>query len=58
MKTNYEAIKEMSLEEMSAVFYFFLKPVIEAFDLDEEKEFKETMKRHIRTFLAAEVRIK
>ena len=34
--TNYEAIKEMSVEEMAAMLYLFIKPFMDAFDMTEK----------------------
>lgn len=55
---NYEAIKDMSIDEMSVVIYMMVKPMIEAFGFDDEKTVKETMQQHIKAFLNAEVKAK
>lgn len=51
--TNYEAIKKMSRIEMQAMFYIFLKPFADAFELTPEQ--RETIKQNISTFLNTEV---
>lgn len=51
--TNYEVIKEMSVEEMAAVFYLILKPVFDFFGLSEEQ--RNEQKENIMKFLSAEV---
>lgn len=52
--TNYEAIKEMSIDEMAAVFYIFAKPMMDAFEFDVED--KNKMRQSIKNFLKAEVK--
>jgi hypothetical protein len=54
--TNYEAIKNMSIGEMAAVFYMFTKPMMDAFEMSKEQ--KEQMKNNIKTFLNTEVKKK
>lgn len=56
--TNYEAIKEMSMEEMATMFYLFAKPILDAFDFDKDQQEKvrEIMRKNTRAFLAAEVK--
>lgn len=49
---NYEKIKNMSLEEMAAVFYMFLNPLIIGFELTKEQS--QTVKASIMSFLTAE----
>ena len=49
---NYEAIKKMSLEEMGATFYMFIKPFMDAFEISEEQ--KEKARDSIKAFLQAE----
>lgn len=51
---NYEAIKTMSLEEMAAMLYMFVKPFMEFLNMTAEQ--KDKMRKHIREFLAAEVK--
>ena len=51
MKT-YEVIKEMSVDEMATIFYLFLKPFCDAFDLTEEQ--KKAVREKIRAFLNTE----
>lgn len=51
-KTNYEAIKNMSLEEMAAMFYIFAKPFAELLNMTDEQ--KAEMKNQIHDFLTAE----
>ena len=51
--TNHEAIKRMSKEEMAAVFYMFVKPMMDALNMDEGQ--KNSMRNSIRSFLEAEV---
>ncbi len=51
---NYEAIKNMSIEEMAATFYIFVKPFMDAFELSEEQ--KKEMRNSIKTFLETEVK--
>lgn len=52
--TNYEAIKNLSLEEMAAMFYIFAKPFAELLNMTAEQ--KSEMRKHIRETLAAEVK--
>lgn len=52
--TNYEAIKQMSMPEMAAVFYLFTKPVLDCLEATEEDT--EKLKKSIREFLATEVK--
>lgn len=51
--TNYDAIKKMSKIEMQAVFYIFLKPFMDAFELTPEQ--RDGIKQNIDTFLNTEV---
>lgn len=51
---NYEAIKNMSLEEMAAVFYLFAKPFTELLNMTSEQ--KNEMKQQIHNFLSEEVK--
>lgn len=51
---NYEAMKNMSMEEMAAVFYIFMKPIMDAFDFDADT--RKMMRDNIRTFLNTEVK--
>lgn len=55
--TNYEAIKNMSIEEMATMFYLFILPSLDALDMDEEnkKTIRENSKKNIRAFLKSEV---
>ena len=53
-KTNYEAIKEMSMEEMAAVFYIFAKPFMDTFGFNEEQRLKT--REDIRTMLTSETK--
>ena len=50
--TNYEAIKDMSLEEVAAMFYIFVKPFLDTFDMTEEQ--KKRAREAIRDFLKSE----
>jgi hypothetical protein len=52
-KTNYEAIKEMSLEETAAMFYIFAKPFFDLLGATEEQ--KAQVRENIRAFLKAEI---
>ena len=52
--TNYEAIKTMSLEEMAAVFYMFMKPQLDSLNATAEQ--REEARTQIRAFLTAEVK--
>lgn len=52
--TNYEAIKQMSLEEMGAMLYLFARPMLDG--LEATKEDREKLKKSIREFLATEVK--
>ena len=54
-KTNYDAIKNMSIDEMAAVFYMFMRPILEAFKLDDA-EHKQKVRNTIKAFLNAEVK--
>lgn len=49
--TNYEAIRAMSIEEMAAFLYLFLKPMMDNFNLKEEQKIKikESLKEFLRT---------
>lgn len=51
-QTNYEAIKEMSLPEMAAMFYIFAKPFMELLDMTKEQ--KAEMRDTIHNFLNSE----
>lgn len=51
--TNYEAIKNMSIEEMAVVFYMFAKPMMDGFGIPKEN--REGLKRSIMAFLKNEV---
>lgn len=51
-KTNYEAIKNMSLEEMAAMIYIFAKPFAELLNMTDEQ--KAEMRNQIHGFLTAE----
>ena len=51
---NYEAIKNMSVEEMASTFYMFVKPFMDAFELPEEQ--RKKMQESIKTFLETEVK--
>ncbi len=50
--TNYEAIKEMSVEEVAALLYIFIKPFMDTFDMTEEQ--KKKARESIREFLNTE----
>lgn len=50
--TNYEAIKNMSIEEMAAVFYMFVKPMMDGFEIPKEN--REQIKKSIMLFLKNE----
>lgn len=52
--TNYEAIKNMSLEEMAAMLYIFAKPFAELLNMTAEQ--KAEMRKGVHEFLAAEVK--
>ena len=54
--TNHEALKTMSADEMAAIFYLMMKPLIEAFGFDDEQAVKEMMQMHIKQFLKSEVK--
>lgn len=54
--TNYEAIKNMSVNEMAAVFYLFAKPMMDAFEMNKKE--KDQMRESIMIFLNAEVKKK
>lgn len=54
--TNYEAIKNMSADEMAAVFYMFTKPMMDAFEMSKEQ--KDQMRDSIKAFLKTEVKKK
>ena len=56
--TNYDVIKTMSKEELSAIFYLLMKPLIEAFEFESEDQIKKAMQKHIKAFLDAEVKKK
>ena len=49
---NYEHIKQMSIEEMAAMLYIFLKPFMDGFEIGEEQ--KKQMRASIMAFLTAE----
>lgn len=51
--TNYEAIKNMSIEEMAVVLYMFVKPMMDGFEIPEEN--REELKKSIMAFLKNEV---
>ena len=51
--TNYDAIKKMSIAEVAAVFYIFLKPIMDAYEFTPEQ--REVIKRNIKTFLNTKV---
>lgn len=50
--TTYEAIKNMSFEEMAAMFYIFAKPFMDTLDMTEEQ--RKEARGVIRDFLKAE----
>ncbi len=50
--TNYEAIKNMSEEEIAAVFYMFMKPAIEVLAIGEKD--RQVIRETIKTFLSRE----
>ena len=52
--TNYEAIKQMSMPEMAAVFYLFTTPVLDCLEATEEE--RDKMRQTIREFLTTEVK--
>lgn len=52
--TNYEAIQKMSVEEMASVFYMFLKPMMDNFNLSEEQ--KKKTKEQIKEFLLIDIK--
>ncbi len=52
--TNYEAIKDMNIEEMAAIFYMFIKPFMDAFELSEDQ--KRAMRESVMAFLETEVK--
>ena len=56
--TNYDVIKTMSKEELAAIFYILIKPLIEAFEFESEDQIKKAMQKHIKAFLDAEVKKK
>ena len=45
----------MSIDEMAAVFYMFMRPILEAFKLDDA-EHKQKVRNTIKAFLNAEVK--
>lgn len=51
--TNYDVIKEMSIEEMAAVFYLFIKPLLDCFEMTEEQ--RKEVKKGIMESLNQEV---
>ncbi len=52
--TNYEAIKTMSLEEMAATLYMFIKPQLDSLNATDEQ--REETRNIIKAFLTAEVK--
>lgn len=50
--TNFEAIKEMSVEEVAAMLYIFIKPFMDTLDTTEEGKMK--VRESIREFLNTE----
>ncbi len=52
--TNYEAIKDMNIEEMAAIFYMFIKPFMDTFELSEVQ--KKAMRESVMAFLKTEVK--
>ena len=56
--TNYEVIKQMSIEEMATMFYLFILPSLDALNMEEEdkKTIRENSKKNIREFLRAEMK--
>ena len=54
-KTNYDVIKEMSIEEMTTVFYLFIKPILDCFEMTEEQ--RKEVKKGIMESLNQEVKV-
>lgn len=51
---NYEAIQKMGVEEMASIFYMFLKPTMDNFNLSEEQ--KKKTKEQIKDFLLVDIK--
>lgn len=51
--TNHEMIQRMNAEEMAAMIYIFLKPMMDTFKVTDDQ--KKQLKEQIRTFLKKEV---
>lgn len=49
---NYEALKKMSFEEMAAMLYLFIKPIMDALNMKEEQ--RQQVREQIRAFLNSE----
>ena len=52
--TNYEAIKQMSLEEMAAMLYFAVKPMLDYMEATEAQ--RKEVQKGLREVLATEVK--
>lgn len=52
--TNYEAIKQMSQEEMAAIFYLFVRPMLDGLSATDAQ--REEVQGFIKVFLATEVK--